>query len=271
MLRQKDLEIDREYYGYGPSEVSLIWFDIENIKKMKDGGDYKIFEADVIFTLRDKTKKILKYEFYDDTVAEFDKWFKKFEFIDEVCTSDPFPYFESYKPKAKYRIVLNDLFQYLEFLAKHFYNKKFIDLNFLRYDFDSLLTNNYGTYIDDSWQIDKNNFTYVDKIEKNQNTNSIDTMTDNELFNYALNLYYKESNNFNVDNKIFNVVNYLDTLIKKDYAMAYLVKALLYLDGKIVTKDVIEAKKLLRKAYDLGLYKPSILIWNENKLDNKGK
>ena len=270
-LKLKDLEIDREYYGYGPSEVSLIWFDIENIKKMKDGGDYKIFEADVIFTLRDKTKKILKYEFYDDTVAEFDKWFKKFEFIDEVCTSDPFPYFQSYKPKAKYRIVLNDLFQYLDFVAKHFYNKKFIDLNFLRYDFDSLLTNNYGTYIDDSWQIDKNNFTYVDKIEKNQNTNSIDTMTDNELFNYALNLYYKESNNFNVDNKIFNVVNYLDTLIKKDYAMAYLVKALLYLDGKIVTKDVIEAKKLLRKAYDLGLYKPSILIWNENKLDNKGK
>jgi len=269
-LELKDLEIDSNYYGYGPSEAKSIWFDIDNIKEVKDGIDYKIFEADVVFTLKDKTKKTLKYEFYDDTVDEFTKWFKKFEFIDEVGFAEPFPYVESYNPKAKYRIVLNDLFQYLDFVGKHFYNKKFIKWGFLKYDFDSLLNDDYGLYVDISWQIDKKNFSYVDEIEKNDSIDVIDSMTDNELFVFAINLYYKEYNSLELDERIFKTIRYLDKLIEKKYPMAYLVKALLHLDGKIAVKDTNEAKRLLRKAYELGLYKPSILIWNENKLDEKG-
>jgi len=268
-LTFKDLDIDNDYYGYGPLEANSVWFDIENIKEINDGGDYKVFEANVIFTLKDKTKKSLKYEFYDDTIEEFDKWFKEFVFIDYERDAEPYPYFKSYKPKGKYRIVLNDLFQYLDFIGKHFYNKEFIKWNFLRYNYESLLTDDYGGYIDISWQIDKRNFTYVEEIEKKDDIEIIDSITDDELFAYALNLYYKEYSNFALKEKIFKVVKYLDKLIDNNYAMAYLVKALLYLDGKIVLKDIEKAKKLLHTAYDLGLHTPTILIWNENNLYKK--
>lgn len=268
-LTFKDLDIDNDYYDYGPLEANSVWFNIENIKEIKDGGDYKVFEADVIFTLKDKMKKSLKYEFYDDTIEKFDKWFKEFVFIDYERDAEPYPYFESYKPKGKYRIVLNDLFQYLDFVGKHFYNKEFIKWNFLRYNYESLLTDDYGEYIDTSWQIDKKNFTYVEKIEKSDDIEIIGSMTDDELFVYALNLYYNEYSNFELKDKIFKVVKYLNKLMSNNYPMAYLVKALLYLDGKIVLKDIEEAKKLLHKAYDLGLHTPTILIWNENNLLNK--
>jgi len=55
-LTFKDLDIDNDYYDYGPLEANSVWFDIKNI-------------ANVIFTLKDKTKKSLKYEFYDDTIV----------------------------------------------------------------------------------------------------------------------------------------------------------------------------------------------------------
>ena len=266
-LTFKDLKIENDYYDYGPLEANSIWFDIENIKETKDGGDYKVYEADIIFTLKDESKKFFKYEFYDNTIEEFDKWFKEFMFIDFARDAEPYPYYESYKPKAKYRIVLNDLFQYLDFIGKNFYNKVFIEWDFLGYNYKSLLTNNYGKYFDSSWQIDKKNFTYVDEVEKNDEIAIVDSMTDDALFSYALNLYYKEYSNFELKENIFKVVKYLDKLINNDYAMAYLVKALLHLDGKIVLRDIEEAKKLLHTAYDLGLYTPTILIWNENNLN----
>lgn len=263
-LTFKDLDIDNDYYGYGPSEANSIWFDIENIKETKDGGDYRVFEAEVVFTLKDKSKKTLKYEFYDDTIDEFNKWYKAFEFIDGY--EEIYPYYVSYKPKAKYRIVLNDLFQYLDFVGKHFYNKEFIKWNFLRYNFESLLTNDYGEYEDKSWQIDKKNFQYVDEMEKRNDIDIIDNMTNNELFVYAINLYYKEYSNYKLKDKIFKVVKYLDKLVDNNYPMAYLVKGLLHLDGKIVLRDLSAANFYLHKAYDLGLQTPTLLIWNENDL-----
>lgn len=244
-LTFKDLDIDNDYYDYGPLEANFVWFDIDNIIETKDGGDYKIYEADVIFTLKDKTKKSLKYEFYDNTIVEFDKWYNDFQFIDYERDAEPYPYFESYKPKGKYRIILNDLFQYLDFIGKNFYNKTFIKWNFLKYNYESLLVDNYGGYENLSWQIDKKNFAYT------------------------LNLYYKEYNGFELKEKIFKVIKYLDKLIEKNYGMAYIVKAMLYIDGKIILKDYEEAKILLKKAYNLGVYSPSILIWNVNSLHTK--
>lgn len=263
-LTFKDLEIQTDLYGYGPSTANLIVFNIQNIKEIKDGIDYKVYEADVIFTLKDKSKKTLKYQFYDDTIEEFHIWSKKFTYIDDL--EDSYPYYESSKPKNTFIMVLNDLFKHLDFVGKHFYNKEFIKWNFLRYDFESLLTNDYGEYIDKSWQIDKKNFTYVEEIEKIDDINIIDSMTDDELFIYALNLYYKEYNNFELKQKVFQVVKYLDKLINNNYPMAHLVKGLLYLDGKIVLKDLSASNYHLHKAYDLGIQTPTLLIWNENDL-----
>ena len=268
-LTFKDLKIDNDYYDYGPLEVNFVWFDIDNIKEIKDGGDYKVYEADVIFTLKDKTKKILKYEFYDNRIEELDKSYKKFQFIDYEREAEPYLYSESYKLKGKYRIILNDLFQYLDFIGKNFYNKNFIQWDFLRYNYESLLTNDYGEYKDLSWQVYKNNFTYVDKIAQNKEVDILDNISDDELFIYTLKLYYKEYNNFELKEKIFKVTQYLDELIEKKYGMAYIVKAILYIDGKIILKDYEEAKILLKEAYQLGLYTPSMMVWNENRLYEK--
>lgn len=269
-LTFKDLHIENDYYDYGPFKAESIWFDIENITETIDYGDYKVFEADVVFTLKDKSKKSLKYEFRDDTIEKFDKKYKAFIFKDYERDAEPYYYFDSYQPKAKYRIVLNDLFQYLDFIGKHFYNKKFIEWD----DCKNLLTNDYGEYFDKSWQIDKKNFKYVDKIEKKEDIDIIDSMTDNELFVYALDLYYKEYINFELfelKEKIFKVVKYLDRLIGNNYPMAYLVKGLLHLDGKIVLRDLSMANFYLHKAYDLGLQTPTLLIWNENDLYQNSK
>ena len=272
-LTFKDLDIETEYYGFGPSRIDHISFDIENINEIKDGGDYKIYNSDVVFTLKDKTKKSFKYEFYDDMIDKLKEDYKKFKFTGYLGYIKKCLYSDFNESNGKYRIILNDLFQYLDFVGENFYNKVFVKRKYfsgLEYDYNFFLIGNNGEYKDLSWQIDRSNFIYIDEIEKNKDINIIDSMSDDELFIYALNLYYKECSEFELNEKIFKVIKYLDKLIDKNYGMAYIVKAMLCIDGKIILKDYEEAKILLKKAYNLGLCTPSMLVWNENELYKKG-
>ncbi|WP_457744759.1 hypothetical protein [Sulfurimonas sp.] len=273
-LTFKDFDIETDYYGFAPSHIDYISFDIENVNKIRDGIDYKIYECDVVFTLKDKTKKSLKYEFYNNRIDEFKEDYKKFKFVNYSGYTEKCLYFNSYETDKKYRIILNDLFQYLEFVGKEFYNKNFIRrklLSNLSYEYEIFLIDG-ARYEDLNWQINKNDFIYVDEIDKIKEINVIDNnISDDELFIYTLNLYYKEYNSIKHKDNIFKVIKYLDILIEKEYGMAYIVKAILHIDGKIVLKDYNEAKILLRKAYNLGFYTPSMLVWNENKLYKRGE
>ncbi len=266
-----DLDINTEYYGYGPSNADSIWFDVENINETKDGVDYKVYEADIVFTLKDKSKLILKYEFFDDTIEQFDKCYDKFCFIDFERDSEPYYYNDSHRNNGKYRIVLNDLYQYIDFIGKNYFNKSFFKVKWLifpQYEYESLL--HYSQFTDMNWQIDSTNFEYLDDIVNDKELEIIDSMSNDELFIYLLKIYYKEYPTFDMKPKIFKVIKYLNKLIEDNYPMAFIVKALLHLDGKIVLKDYEEAKILLKKAYSLGLNSPSMLIWNENNLYRKG-
>lgn len=275
-LTFEDLKIETDDYLFEGFSVDSIYFNIENLKKIHQ-SDFDEFEADIVFTLKDNKKKVLKHTFYDyRDIDTFNKWFKKFKYINHnVIDSEGCDYKRSNKNKSEYRIILNDLYQHINFISENYYNKsfgKYKEVIFKNYDYRSLLINEYSAYIDDSWQTNKRNFSYVGEgdVKKKEKVIDFNNMSDSELFKYTLDLYYEECNRFYIKPKIFKVIKYLDKLIEKKYPMAYLVKALLHLDGEIAIKDTVEAKRLLRKAYHLGLYKPSILVWNENKLDEKG-
>lgn len=294
-LSFSDLDITTDYYDYGPLEAKSIWFDIGKIVKTKDGSDYKVFEADIVFTLSDKSKKSLKWEFFDNTIEEFDRDYNQFQYIDVERDAKPYKYIESYNKGGKYRIVLNDLFQYIEFVGRNYLNKTFIENSFLHYKFETafedikcihnkwLIDENYVfKYVDDdnkdlakrTEELEKSEFESIDKLSKDEIIDEISVtkeellVTSDELFKYCLFLYYKEYSSYKLKEKIFKVSEYLDVLITNRYPLAYIVKAILHLDGKVVLKDTEEAKRLLREAYNLGLQTPSMMIWNENGLDS---
>ena len=264
----KKLNIETDLYGYGPSELSFIRFEIECITEIRDEGDYKVYEADIIFNLNDNKWKTVKYEFIDDKNDDFsgrlsyDKYYNEFKFVDE----DEEIFYKEFEERGKYRIILNDLFQYLDFAGANFYNKSFVQPEIIGYDYENFLRNASGKYKDKNWQINRGDFMYVDEVDETLKPSNTNDLTSDQLFNYALHTYYQEYRFYQLTDDIFKVVEYLDILISKKYPMAFLTKAILHIDGVTVFKDLAEAKQLLKEAYNLGLTTPSLLVWNENKL-----
>lgn len=255
-LNFKQISVESDFYGRYLFTLNFIRFEIENITEIEG-----IYSADVIFNLKGGRKKTLKYEYFDE--LSFDRYYDEFKFVDG---DEEIFYRESYEEKGNYRIILNDLFLYLDFVGSNFYNKSFVQPEIRGYDYESFLRNENGTYEDKNWQIDKSDFIYVDATDEFVEPENINDLTDNQLFNYALSTYYQEHNAYQLPDKIFKVIEYLDMLIEKKYPMAFLTKAILHIDGKIVFKDLFETRQLLKKAYSLGLFTPSLLIWNENRL-----
>lgn len=76
----KQISVESDLYGWDPSTLNFIRFEIENITEIEYGGDYKIYSADVIFNLKGSRKKTLKYEYFDE--LSFDKYYDEFKFVD---------------------------------------------------------------------------------------------------------------------------------------------------------------------------------------------
>ncbi|MDY0180050.1 hypothetical protein [Aliarcobacter skirrowii] len=254
-LSFEDLFIEEDYFD----SIKYIYFKFKNKKKISDGGDYKKYEIDVIFMSKDKEEIVLKYEYFDNSLEELLEKYKEFEYM----SFDSISYYESLK-KDSYRIILNDLQSYLDYVGKEYYNKNFISNNKI----EKLLTEPYGEFYDNNWQISKKNFTYVEKYSETKKQKELENMLDNELLEYSLSILYDTFRFlYRENNNRFEAVKIIDSLIEKKYPLAYLVKAILLIDGEFVLKDYSEAKSLLKEAYNLGLCSPAILVWNENNLD----
>lgn len=254
-LSFEDLFIEEDYFD----SIKYIYFKFKNKKKISDGGDYKKYEIDVIFMSKDKEEIVLKYKYFDNSLEELLEKYKEFEYM----SFDSISYYESLK-KDSYRIILNDLQSYLDYVGKEYYNKNFISNNKI----EKLLTEPYGEFYDNNWQISKKNFTYVEKYSETKKQKELENMLDNELLEYSLSILYDTFRFlYRENNNRFEAVKIIDSLIEKKYPLAYLVKAILLIDGEFVLKDYSEAKSLLKEAYNLGLCSPAILVWNENNLD----
>lgn len=248
----EDLFIEEDYFD----SIKYIYFKFKNKRKISDGGDYKEYEIDVIFMSKDKKEIVLKYNYFDNSLEEILERYAEFEY-------NTTPYYQ-WAEKDSYRIILNDLQFYLDYVGKKYYNKSFIPNRKI----EKLLTEPYGEFCDNNWQISKNNFTYVEKYSETKKQKELENMLDNELLEYSLNILYDTFRFlYRENNNRFEAVKIIDSLIEKKYPLAYLVKAILLIDGEFVLKDYCEAKSLLKEAYNLGLYSPAILVWNENSLD----
>lgn len=282
-----DMLIDGTVYGRVPSKVNYIWFDIQNEVIVKDEWNLKVRNADVFFRLKGHTDIILKWEFYNDNLEKFREYFNKFIFTD-LESNESYKYNDCFVKKAEFRIVLNDLVQYAEFIGKNFLNMTFTEKP---YNFDYTSIFNKSEYVDKNWQIDKGKlFSYQNLTNKNKNIKELDreifyeykslnikdlterlsNETNEEIFAYCYNKYFDGWYDYNEPSIIettFTIVEQLDILIERKFPLAFIFKSLLHLDGKIVLKDISEAKRLLKEAYSLGLQTPSMMIWNENNLD----
>lgn len=254
-LEFSDLYIEHSYDG------DSIWFEIKEKEILSDYLDADSYPIDLIFTLKDGSKRTLEYSLlvpFDKFKEDYDKFiFKEHSFSDTV-------YYSKNKEDSRYRIILNDFFKYLKEVQDKYYNKFFFQTNVSVVYYETFLKNETCGYKDYSWQLDKSKFKYVDKLPEKEEIR-IEDMNDNQLLEYVLDLYYKEIQN-GYSYKKFDVVKHLDSLIIKNHAMANLVKGILYIEGIIVLKDLSKAKEYIQKAYDLGLQEPSIKIWNDNQL-----
>lgn len=257
-LEFSDLYIEHSYNG------DSIWFEIKEREEPSDYQDSDYYPIDLIITLKDGSKRVLEYSLLvplEKFKEDYNKFiFKEYSFSDTV-------YYNQKKEDGRFRIILNDFFKYLKEVQDKYYNKFFFQDNVSVVYYDTFLKNETSGYKDYAWQLDKSKFKYVDKVPEKEELR-IEDMNDNQLLEYVLNLYYKEIQDWTSGyySKIFDVVKHLDSLIKKNHAMANLVKGILHIEGIIVLKDLSKAKEYIKKAYELGLYEPSLKVWNDNEL-----
>jgi hypothetical protein len=263
-------------YEEGSSEYKSINFELANIRIVDNPeSDIVVKEADIKFTLSNNKHIVLQYVYHDNWLEELIKEYPLYIYVNCRDGNKIYKYCTNYYHDNKFRILLNDLFQYLEFIGENYYNIEFSKDAFWGTDDNNTLLK-HCSFIDLDWQINDTDIKYAENVDSDilneidiKDLLNNDEIEDEYLFNYCYEFYNKRiryySNN-RINKEAFLIIDILDKLIQNNHPMACILKSLLYLDGKLILKDTSDAKQLLKKAYELGVKNPTLRICNENNL-----
>lgn len=282
-LQFSDFKIQSTYGGNGPNEHFYIPFKLRNMKYY--GWDEWISKAILSVEMTNGEVKEFVVKSY---INDLEQYFEiedesiKIHFFDALTKVYPNFVFdtETYRaisgyPQGDYIVVLNDLI--------HLYNRVGKEWNVIFADsFSTVFDNEWTGKLEDLW----NKTRVIDPLWSIREP-IVQIVSQDDLKESRKKLFESIKASQNEDDQFvlasmyyYNQINYDDfgemnqneaidiwhKLANKNHAFAHLVLGIIYYDGLYVLKDFQKSKVYVQKAFENGLEKPALKVWNDLKL-----